>query len=313
MPLSLDPELAAVFAASAADTPPEPLVPGDWKTWRDAVAATYPLLTAGLDQPETGHQVFTAVSADGVEIDLHWFTPLDVTGPTAAVVHAHGGALVAGEVSHFAPFIAQYVAASGVPFLSVEYRLAPEVTGSVIADDVFTGLVWLREHTDQLGVDPARIAVMGESAGGALAAGAAIRASREGIGLARQILIYPLLDNRALDPDPQLREISADMYTLTRTAWQAALGDAHDGDAPATIVPARLDDHTGLPPAYLEVGELDVLRDGTVAYAQRLWAAGVSAELHVLPGLNHGWDHFAPTIGIHAGVHARRVAVLRSL
>ena len=261
----------------------------------------------------TGHEVFTAVSTDAVEIELHWFTPVGVTHPTAAVVHAHGGAFVAGEVSNFAPFIAQYVAASGVPFLSVEYRLAPEVPGSAIADDVFSGLLWLREHARELGVDPSRIAVMGESAGGALAAGAANRARQEGIGVARQILIYPMLDNHEVDPDPQLGEIAADMYTLTRTGWQAVLGADHAGDAPATIVPARLDDYTGLPPAYLEVGELDVLRDGTIAYAQRLWAAGVSTELHVLPGLNHGWDHFAPTIGVHAGVHARRVTVLRSL
>ncbi|WP_033343201.1 alpha/beta hydrolase fold domain-containing protein [Catenuloplanes japonicus] len=310
MTLSLDPELAAV---SAGGTSSEPLVPGDWKTWRDAVATVYPLLTAGLDRPDVAHRVRTATAADGTRIDLHWFAPADTIGTTAAVVHAHGGALVAGQVTHFAPFIARYVAEAGVPFLSVEYRLAPEASGSTPADDVFLGLTWLREHAGELGVDPARIAVMGESAGGTLAAATAIRARTEGIPLARQILVYPVLDNREVAPDPELLPFSADLYTLKITQWRSLLGDAWSGDAPATIVPARLDDHAGLAPAYVEVGELDALRDEAVAYAGRLWSAGVSAELHVLPGLTHGWDHIAPSIGIHAGVHARRVAVLRSL
>ncbi|WP_413804841.1 alpha/beta hydrolase fold domain-containing protein [Streptomyces sp. OE57] len=313
MSLSLDPELAAAFAASAGDTPAEPLKPGDWKTWRDSVATVYPVLTAGLDRPEVGHQAFTAATRDGAHIDLHWFTPPGVTGPTAAVVHAHGGALVAGEVAHFAPFIAQYVAAAGVPFLSVEYRLAPEVTGSTLTDDVYTGLTWLIERADELGVDAARIAVMGESAGATLAATTAIRARQDGIGLARQILIYPMLDNSDTPLAPHLHAFSADLHTLKNTAWQLVLGDAHAADAPATVVPARLEDHSGLPPAYLEVGELDAFRDETVAYAQRLWSAGVSAELHVLPGLSHGWDHFAPGISVHAAVHARRVTLLKSL
>ncbi|MEV0026198.1 alpha/beta hydrolase fold domain-containing protein [Streptomyces atroolivaceus] len=313
MPFSLDAELSAVLAAMAGDTTPEPLAPGDWKTWRDTVAALYPALTADLDRPEVGHQVFSVATQDGARIDLHWFTPLGVTGPTAAVVHAHGGGLVAGEVAHFAPFIARYVASAGVPFLSVEYRLAPEVTGSTLTDDVYTGLTWLLEHADEFGVDPARIAVMGESAGAALAATTAIRARQEGIDLARQILIYPMLDNRDTPLAPHLHTFSADLHTLKNTAWQLVLGDAHVDDTPATIVPARLEDCTGLPPAYLEVGELDAFRDETVTYAQRLWSAGVSAELHVLPGLTHGWDHIAPGISAHAPVHVRRVTILRSL
>lgn len=314
MTLSMDPELAAVFAASAGDTPPEPLVPGDWKTWREAVATVYPQITAGLQRSEAGHQVFTATAADGARIELHWFTPVTpATGLTAAVVHAHGGALVAGQVDHFEPFLARYVATSGVPLLSVDYRLAPEATGSTPADDVFLALTWLREHAGELGVDPARIAVMGESAGGTLAAATAIRARDEGIELACQILLYPLLDNHEVAPDPQRVAFSADLYTLKITQWRSLLGDAWSGEAPATIVPARLTDHTRLAPAYLEVGELDALRDETVDYAQRLWAAGVSTELHVLPGLTHGWDHFAPSITVHADVYARRIAVLQAL
>jgi acetyl esterase/lipase len=313
MTLSLDPELAAVFAAAAGDAPPVPLVRGDWKTWRGAVAATYPQLTASFDRPTVDHQVFAATAEDGAAIALHWFTPVGVAGTGAAIVHAHGGAFVGGEVSHFAPFIEQYVASSGVPFLSVEYRLAPEATGSTLSDDVYTGLTWLREHAEELRVDRDRIAVMGESAGSALAAAAAIRATQEGIALARQILIYPMLDNREIALDEHLVPFSADLHTLKRTGWLSLLGEAHADDQPAVIVPAQLNDFTGLPAAYLEIGELDAFRDETITFAQRLWAAGISTELHVLPGLTHGWDHFAPTISIRDEVFARRVSVLRSL
>jgi acetyl esterase/lipase len=259
------------------------------------------------------------MASDGAAITLHWFTPPAAAGTSdtsdagAAIIHAHGGALVAGEVAHFAPFIGQYVGASGVPFLSVEYRLAPEVTGSTPGDDVYTGLTWLREHAAELGVDPNRIAVMGESAGSTLAAAAAIRATQESVPLARQILIYPMLDNREAPLDEHLVPFSADLHTLKHTGWISLLGDAHADDQPSTIVPAQLADFTGLPAAYLEVGELDAFRDETVTYAQRLWAAGVSTELHVLPGLNHGWDHFAPGISIRAEVFARRISILRSL
>lgn len=318
MPLSLDPELAAVFAAAAGDTPADPLVRGDWKTWRAAVAATYPQLTANLDQTEVEHQVFTTTSDDGVDIDLHWYAPVRGAArvddaASAAVLHAHGGAFVAGEVAHFAPFLAQYVAASGVPILSVEYRLAPEATGSAISNDVYAGLTWLIENATQLGVAPSRIAVMGESAGSTLAAAAAIRATREGIALARQILIYPMLDNRETPLDPNLVPFSADLDTLRHTGWISLLGDDHAGDQPPTIVPAQLEDFSGLPPTYLEVGELDAFRDETIAYAQHLWAAGVSTELHIIPGLNHGWDHFAPTISIRDEIFARRISILHSL
>ncbi|GAB6896959.1 alpha/beta hydrolase fold domain-containing protein [Kineosporia succinea] len=303
--MNLDPDLAAVLSTA------EPLPPhraGDWKSWRDTVAAMYPAITAGLPPANVDRKVFTTTTGDGHDLELHWFVPVGgLTG--AALVHAHGGGLVAGQVEHFAPFIARHVEASGVPVLSVEYRLAPE--SRTLTDDVYAGLTWLIANAAELGVDPARIAVWGESAGATLAAGTAVRARDEGLPLARQILVYPLLDNQELEPDPHLLPFAADLYPLKTTAWRAVLGDDHAGDAPATVVPARLRDFRGLAPAYLEVGALDPLREETIDWARRLWAAGVDAELQVLPGLIHGWDHFAP--GLRPDVIERRIAVMRSL
>ncbi|GAB3605029.1 alpha/beta hydrolase [Conyzicola nivalis] len=314
--LTIDPELFASLGAFMSENPAEAREPGDLLAFRAATTEMYAAFTESLPMPpEVEHRVLTTESADEASVDLHWFSPsTPAAGATAAVVHAHGGGRVAGAVSMFAPFIAQFVASSGVPFLSVEYRLAPEFPGSKAGEDVFAGLMWLVGHAETLGVDPARIAVMGESAGGGLAASAAIMARSAGVRLARQILIYPQLDDRTVDPDPALAPVVGSMYSDNRAQWDGVLGDARgSADVPATIAAARLTDFAALAPAYLEVGSLDIFRDETTAYAQKLWKAGVDAELHVLPGLIHGWDHLPPFIGIHEGVYARRVAVLRAL
>lgn len=276
------------------------------------------VLTAELDHADVDQRTFTTRSSDGADIELWWFTPNGLAesatgsgGP--AVVHAHGGGMIAGEVALFAPYIAEHVAGSGVPFLSVEYRRAPEAGGSLPGDDVYAGLTWLVEHAAALHVDPARIAVMGESAGGGLVAAAAIHARAAGVPLAKQLLIYPMLD-RTVDPDPALAPVASWPYSNNRTAWDAVLGNDRGGAAvPATVAPARLGDHHDLAPAYLEVGELDIFREETLAYARALWAAGTSAELHVLPGMVHGWDHFAPRGSARARVLAQRFRALRAL
>ena len=318
---TIDPEVAEAITALVGDDPAPPPAPGDWRAIRDGVAAMYPALTAGMTLEGVDQRVVTTTSADGAEVALHWFTPAGATGPSAgagaggpAVVHAHGGGMVAGEVALFAPYIAEHVAASGVPFLSVEYRRAPEAPGPLPGQDVYAGLTWLVEHAAEVGVDPARIAVMGESAGAGLAAAAAIRARDAGLSVAQQILVYPMLDDRTVDPDPLLAPVATWPYSNNVTAWQAVLGDARStSGVPATVAPARLEDHHDLAPAYLEVGALDIFREETVAYARRLWAAGVGAELHVLPGLVHGWDHFAPRSRVRARVLAQRLRVLDAL
>ena len=317
---TIDPEVAEAITALVGEDPAPPPAPGDWRAIRDSVAALYAVLTADMTLEGVDQRVVTTTSADGAEVALHWFTPAGRTGPSAgagagpAVVHAHGGGMVAGEVALFAPYIAEHVAASGVPFLSVEYRRAPEAPGALPGEDVYAGLTWLVEHAAEVGVDPARVAVMGESAGAGLAAAAAIRARDAGLPVARQILVYPMLDDRTVDPDPVLAPVAAWPYSNNATAWEAVLGDARGTPGvAATVAPARLEDHRDLAPAYLEVGALDIFREETVAYARRLWAAGVSAELHVLPGLVHGWDHFAPRSQVHARVLTQRLRVLRSL
>ena len=177
---------------------------------------------------------------------------------------------------------------------SVEYRLAPETTFAGSVEDNYAGLKWLHAHAVELGADPARIAVMGESAGGGHAALLAIAARDRGeVPLAFQCLVYPMLDDRT----GTSRTVPAHVGTLVwtpernRFGWDSFLGVKAGGiDAPKGAVPARVANLAGLPPAFIGVGTLDLFADEDIDYAQRLNAAGVLTELLVVPGAFHGFD-----------------------
>lgn len=156
---------------------------------------------------------------------------------------------------------------------------------------------------------------MGDSAGGGLAAALAILTrARGGPAIARQILIMPMIDDRNTTPDPHIAPLAVWTYDDNFTGWRAVLGDAAGGPVvPACAAPARLDDATGLPPAYIEVGQLDIFRDDAVAYATTLGRAGVPVELHVHPGVPHEFDFFAFDSAVAARAMADRIGVLPSL
>jgi len=308
---------ALAFAAPADDpdapAPTAPTAAPDHRVLREQIEAGYAMVGALLPpHPEITRSSHTTRSADGAEIGLEWFSaPGPPPGP--AVVHAHGGGFIGGSTELFAPFVADYVARSAVPFLSVNYRLAPQAQDTAPAEDVFAGLAWLRAHAEQLGVDPERVAVLGDSAGAGLAAGAAILARERGVRLARQMLIYPMLDDRTTT-DPLLEPFLSISADFSSTGWRALLGDAQGSDTVSPVAaPGRLQDFTGLAPAYIEIGELDLFRQESVAYAQRLWAAGVSTELHVRPGLPHGFDNYALGADVTERAMADRVEALRAL
>jgi acetyl esterase/lipase len=221
--------------------------------------------------------------------------------------------MVIGSMDIYDKLPTEYVADSGVPMLSVDYRLAPEHQHPVQVQDCFAALTWLHEQAGEYGFDPARIAVMGDSAGGGLAAGTAIAARDRGTPVARQILIYAMLDDQNVEPDPELVPFAGWNYEDNRESWDALLsGRRGTAEVSATAAPARLADFSGLPPAYIEVGELDIFRAENVEYAQRLWRAGVSCELHVHPGVPHGYDGVARNADLGRRSRADRVRSLLS-
>ena len=186
--------------------------------------------------------------------------PASDTG--AAVLHLHGGGMIAGSVPIF-----------DGPLLSLQYRLAPEHPHPVPVEDAYARLTWLAGHAGQLSIDPGGIAVMGDSAGGGLAAGVAILSrDRQGPAIAHQLLIYPMLDDRTTTPDPYIAPFAGWSYDDNATGWNALLGAGHEKrDVDPAAAPGHLKDARGLPPAYIEVGQLDVFRDAS-ATGWRLWA-----------------------------------------
>lgn len=308
----LDPEIAAVLepmAASAAEAPP--IERGDWRALRERANTNLAFL-ATLNPPVSGAvsvQPLQITVDDGTDIAARWYKRGNER-PGSAVVYAHGGGMIAGNLDVYDAVVAEYVAATGVPFLSVDYRLAPEAQGPRPARDVFAAVQWLSDLASELGVEPNRIAVMGDSGGGGVAASAAIIARDLGVGLARQILIYPMLDDRTLDAGAVAPFLTwtSDMNV---TGWSARLGEQFgaDGVLPASA-PARLTNFRGLAPAYIEVGDLDIFRSESVSYAQQLAAADVPIELHVHPGAPHGFERFAPASQLaQRAMHDRKRAI----
>ena len=148
----------------------------------------------------------------------------------------------------------------------------PSILIRVPVEDCFAALLWLHDLAADFGLDRARIGVMGDSAGGGLAAGTAILARHRALPLALQILVYPMLDDRNVVPDPELVPFALWSYDANMTGWAALLGDQRGrDDVPPSAAPARETDFAGLAPAYIEVGELDIFRAEDVRYALASW------------------------------------------
>jgi acetyl esterase/lipase len=317
MGYQLDPELVPVMTtlAERAAAAPEPAPPrGDWKGLRQAGEAGQAYL-ASLVPPFSPVRTSThyTTAPDGTAIELrHYARP--GSAPGSAVLYAHGGGMIMGSLDLYDEVIGWYVDQTGVPFVSVGYRRAPEATGTMLAEDVFAALTWLAGHAAGLGADPARIAVMGDSGGGGLAAGAAILARDRGVALAQQILVYPMLDDRNQTPDPALAPYLTWTHDDNFTAWSAVLGEDLGTPAVSPIAaPARLADHRGLAPAYLDVGDLDIFRNEDLSYGRSLALAGVPVEFHLHPGAPHGWERFAPYAGSARRALADRARVIAAL
>ncbi|MEL7977630.1 alpha/beta hydrolase [Isoptericola sp. F-RaC21] len=227
----------------------------------------------------------------GPDVEIELYHPLHRSRPSGVLVWVHGGGYVMGSVAIGDTFCSD-VAAEGVLVVSVEYRLAPEHPFPAPLDDVMAVLAWVLDHAVDLGVDPERVAVGGDSAGGGLAAGAAQRAHDEGLPVAFQLLVYPMLDDRTVQRAERDGEWAL-VWTppANRFGWTAYLGHAPGDRTPAPYAaPARRADLAGLPPAWIGVGDIDLFHAEDVEYARRLRAAGVAVDLDVVPGMFHGGD-----------------------
>ncbi|MGW2380260.1 alpha/beta hydrolase [Streptomyces sp. NPDC001658] len=240
----------------------------------------------------------------------------DVEGPMPVVYHVHGGGMILGNNRVGVDGPLGWAKELGAVVVSVEYRLAPEHPYPAAIEDVYAGLVWTAEHAKEIGGDPERIVLAGASAGGGLSAALALLTrDRGGPRPIGQLLLCPMLDDRNESVSShQMAGLGVWDRTANETGWTALLGEARGGgDVPAYAAPARAEDLTGLPPAFLDVGSAETFRDEVVTYATRIWQSGGVAELHVWPGGFHGFDGFAPQAALSQAARTAQLEWLRRL
>ncbi len=319
MALRIDPEVAAALAALAPAAPTEPPPVGDISTRRAKARQMFEQAAGFLPSVESVEvRRFAMRTYDDATVALSWYRRAGVQQPRSAGLYLHGGGMIFG-LDELGPLydaaVRHYVTMSGVPMLMVDYRVAPEHPHPVPVEDCYAALLWLARRGAELQIDPTRLAVMGDSAGGGLAASVCLLArDRAGPPIALQILVYPMLDDRTSIPDSELARLLTWTHNDNVTGWAALLGETVGSDGVASYAaPARATDLSGLPPAYLDVGDLDIFRDEDIAYARRLTAAGVPTELHVHPGCPHAFEWLAPRAGVSQRVIADRIRRLRSL
>ena len=234
-----------------------------------------------------------AGACGGPDIRLLIYTPRVTASRRPGFLHIHGGGYVMGTPEMSDARNRLLAADIGCVIVSVDYRLSPETPHPGPVEDCYAALKWMHANAASLDVDPARIAIGGESAGGGLAAALALLARDRGeVPVAFQLLIYPMLDDRTVvaDPHPHTGE-----YVWTpaanRFGWAALLGHEPgiDGVSPYAAA-ARAESLVGLPPAYLGVGALDLFLDENLDYARRLARDGVPVEMHLYPGAFHGFN-----------------------
>lgn len=234
----------------------------------------------------------------------HGWVPVRIYRPRAApdtaapaLLWYHGGGMIMGSLESFDRLARDMAEATGAVIANVDYRLAPEHTYPVANDEAYAALAWLHEHASDIGVDPTRIGVGGDSAGGGLAAATTLRARNEnGPAIAQQVLFYPGVERRC--DRPSMREFGDSPFlTAGDIDWMKNL---YLGDDPSLDdeygTPATAASLTDLPPAIIAVGYADPIRDGVEAYGDRLKEAGVPTAQLRYPGVGHGFAMQAPSV-----------------
>ncbi len=230
------------------------------------------------------------------------------------LLHTHGGGYIAANGA-LRPFIQSIATKCECVVVSVDYRLAPETHFPGSLEDNYAALKWVHANADELGIDPKRIAVGGESAGGGHAAMLAIYARDKGeVPVMFQVLIYPMLDDRTGSTRPVPDYVGHFVWTAqsNRFGWTSLLGvPAGSAKVPAGSVPARVENLAGLPPAFIGVGSIDLFVNEDVEYARRMIDAGISTELLVVPGAYHGFDILVPDAAVSRGFTAAWMGALK--
>lgn len=275
--------LSAILAAGAAEVPPNPNV-----SWSDH-----------------------SFAGPGGDLTVRAYRPVAAKGTLPGLVYIHGGGMVVGDLEgeHFTCIM--LCEALGIVVASLDYRKAPEHPYPAAPEDCYAGTQWVIAHAAELGIDPGNVGIYGGSAGGNLVLAVALMArDRRGPSLKYMMPIYPMADDRNVTPSSQeIVDVGLWDRSANLEAWGWYLGGQQ---ADQYAAPARATDLSGLPPAFIDVGELDMFRDEDFDIAMRLNQAGVPCEFHVYPGAYHGSEVFSPTAALSQRIIGNRLSALRA-
>lgn len=253
--------------------------------------------------------------AEAPDVALRIYSPEGLDHVVPGLLHIHGGGFVVGNLDSEHGLCLSLCRNLGIVVISVDYRLAPETPYPGGLEDCYAALQWVSDSSAQLNIDPARLAICGQSAGAGLGAATCLLSrDRSGPDICFQYLGIPELDDRLTTPSMR-RFVDTPMWNRPNAelSWDFYLGDNYQrgaDDVPYHAAPARAEDLSGLPPAYISTMEFDPLRDEGVQYALQLMQAGIPTELHSFPGTFHGSTLFA-TAQVSQRESAEMFVVLR--
>ncbi len=256
----------------------------------------------------------TQAHANGQSVAVRIYKPESLGADAPALLWMHPGGYVIGSIGLDDLLCRQIAKDVSCVVVSVEYRLAPEHPYPAALDDCHTALQWLNADSARLGVDSQRVAVGGSSAGGGLAAALALRARDAGVAQpCFQLLIYPAINDANVEQASE--SVPENLFWSRENAligWRAYLeGRQGSSDVPVYAAPIRAKDLSGLPPAHIAVGALDMFVRDCTDYANALIDAGVATSLSIYPGAFHAFDAFAPEAKVSQRLVADRNGALR--
>ncbi len=266
------------------------------------------LVEPELDSRVTMHEQDIPGPAGDQRIRI--YKPKSVASKAPGLVYIHGGGMVMGSIAGEAANAQMLAAETGAVVVSVDYRKAPENPYPAGAADCYSAAQWVFDNAAELGIDPQNIGIYGGSAGGGLALAVALMARDRGTMKFKYMMpIYPMIDDRNETASThEVTEVGIWDRSGNIEAWQMYLGGK---PADGYAAPARMQDVSGLPPAYIDVGEMDAFRDEDTHFALRLLQSGVPCEFHIYPGAYHASEVFAPEAELSKRIWAGRVAALK--
>jgi acetyl esterase/lipase len=233
------------------------------------------------------------------DVSIRLFRPVGVGSPVPAMLWMHGGGHLFGAPEQDDRTNIRFARELGIVVAAARYRLGSDAPAPASIEDCHAALLALVSRASEWGIDPAHIAIGGASAGGGVTAGLALYAhDAGGFEPAFQLLVYPMLDDRTVArTDADTRLVRGWTPRANRFGWATyTAGEPGRPGVSPYAAPARREDLTGLPPAWIGVGSVDLFHDEDVAYARRLIEAGVPCDLFIVPGATHGFDQmFAKT------------------